>query len=547
MDKTYRCALYARLSKEDGDKAESDSIANQKDLIRDFLKSCPDIELVSERVDDGWSGASFERPQFQAMMVDIRAGLVDCVCVKDLSRFGRNFTETGKYLEQIFPFLGIRFLSVNDRLDSNAEKSAGDRILIPFVNLVNDAYCRDISIKIRSQLEIKRKKGDFIGSFAVYGYLKDSACRNRIVVDDFAADIVRGIFRWKIEGMSAAGIAGRLNAAGVLSPLEYKRSLGLKFTTKFQVNEKALWTATAVGRVLCDEIYTGVMAQGKRSAPNHKVKKLIAKPKDAWIRAYDTHEAIISKEDFGLVAELLLCDTRIAPSEETVYVFSGIIHCGDCGENMIRKTVPANGKKYHYYICKGSKSKTCSPHSVSEKLLTEGVAAALRAHIDNILNLEQVLAYIGTLPLKQEEVRRIDRQLLKLSDEIKRYKDLKLSLYESLMSGLISEDDYKQLRDAYSRKSDDAEAASLRLRGEIERLVNGNGEKNFWIEYFKKRRNFAELTRAVVVSLIERIDVYEGGRIDIKFRYQYNYDSAVSFAQAVDDIRPLEVSGRAAM
>jgi hypothetical protein len=347
---------------------------------------------------------------------------------------------------------------------------------------MHEFYALDISIKTRSALKVKRLGVDYIGAFTVYGYMKDSEDKNRLIIDSFAADIVRGIFRWKIEGMSAAGIAERLNASGVLSPMEYKRSLGLKFTTKFKLNTKALWTATAVGRVLRDEIYAGVMAQGKRSAPNHKVKKLIAKPKEAWIRAYDTHEAIISKEDFGLVASLLRCDTRIAPSENTVYIFAGIIHCGDCGENMIRKTVPANGKKYYYYICKGSKSKACSPHSVSEKLLTEGVAAALRAHIDNIPNLEQVLAYIDTLPLKREDVQRIDRQLLKLSDEIKRYKELKLSLYESLMSGLISEDDYKQLRDAYSRKSDDAEATSLRLRGEIERLVNGDGEKNFWIK-----------------------------------------------------------------
>jgi len=539
-EKIWNACLYVRLSREDGDKEESDSITNQKALIRDYASTLPDVNIVAEMADDGFSGASFERPSFVKMMNEIKEGRINCVIVKDLSRFGRNFTEAGKYLEQIFPFLGVRFISVNDRLDSMSNKSYGDRIIVPFKNLINDAYCRDISIKIRSQLEIKRKKGDFIGSFVAYGYLKDEKNHNRLVPDDYAADIVRSIFKWKIDGMSQQGIAGKLNDMGILSPMEYKRSIGLKYTSTFKLSAKAVWSAVAVGRILKDEIYIGILAQGKRSTPNHKVKKNVTKPKEDWTRAFDTHEPIVSREEFDLANSLLLRDMRVSPNEETVFLFSGIIHCADCGMNMIRKTVPSGDKKYFYYICKNSKLKSCKPHSISEKLLEEAVTAALQAHISNILNLERILAFIDTLPIKQEEIQRIDKQLLKIQEEINRYKELKVSLYESLMSGIVEKDEYRELKESYSSKSDEAEKAALRLSGEIEKILNSKGEKNFWIEQFKAHQTITTLTRKAVVSLIDEVLIYEDNRIGIRFKYQYNYESAVNFVQSVNELVPLE-------
>ena len=537
--KMWNACLYVRLSKEDGDKEESDSITNQKVLLRDYAETLANINLIDEFVDDGYSGASFERPSFIKMMGEIKSGRINCVIVKDLSRFGRNFTETGKYLEQIFPFLGVRFLSVTDRIDSMSQRSHGDRIIVPFKNLINDAYCRDISIKIRSQLEIKRKKGDFIGSFSVYGYLKDEKNHNRLVPDDFASDIVRNIFKWKIEGLSQQGIADRLNKMGTLSPMEYKKSIGLNFTSTFKINSKAKWSAVAVGRILKDEIYIGILAQGKRSTPNHKVKKEIAKPKEDWVRVYDSHEPIISKGDFELANNLLLKDLRISPKEETVFVFSGIARCSDCGMNMIRKTVPSGSTKYFYYVCKNSKTKKCTTHSISEKLLEELVLSALQTHISNIQNLEQILAFIDTLPIKQEEVQRIDKQLVKINEELNRYKELKFSLYESFQNKIIDEDEYRELKESYSKKSDEAEKAALRLSGEIEKILTNKGEKSFWIENFKTHSNITELTRKTVVSLIDEIIIYDGKRIGINFKYNYNYESAIGFVQSVSKIIPI--------
>lgn len=213
-NKIYNACIYARLSRDDGDKLESDSITNQRSLIRDFLSKYPEIHVVSEKIDDGYSGVNFDRPAFQEMMDEIRFGKVNCVVVKDLSRFGRNYIEAGNYIEKVFHFMGVRFIAINDSYDS-VDKNQSDSLIIPFKNLINDAYCKDISVKIRSQLEIKRKKGQFIGAFAVYGYLKDEEDHNKLIVDTYAAEVVRAIFKWKLEGMSQGRIADKLNMQGV--------------------------------------------------------------------------------------------------------------------------------------------------------------------------------------------------------------------------------------------------------------------------------------------------------------------------------------------
>ena len=540
--KVYRAALYVRLSKEDGDKEESDSIVNQKDLIRAFLADKPDIHICAECVDDGYSGANFDRPSFKRMIRDIEAGRIDCVVVKDLSRFGRNFVEAGRYIDQIFPALGIRFIAVNDNYDSINGRTSSDKILIPFKNLINDAYCRDISIKVRSQLDIKRKKGDFIGSFAVYGYWKDPSDRHKLVVDEYAAAVIRDIFRWKLEGASQQRIADRLNGRGELSPMEYKRFCGLQYKSGFHVKPKAKWTAVAIGRILRNEFYVGTLVQGRRTTPNHKVKKTIQKPSEDWVRVEDSHPAIVEKGDFLAVGRLLMQDTRVAPKEETVYLFSGLAFCGDCRQNMVRNSVCRNGKTYVYYICGNNRTnKACSSHRISEAALTEAVFLSLKEHIANILDVERVLQYIETLPIHREEVQKADAQLVKKQEEISRYSRLKKTLYESLSDGLIDKEEYLELKSGYDMKIADAKAASEKLKEELEGLLQNRTGTSLWIERFKKYQNITELTRHIAVTLIERILVFEDSRIEIRFRYQYDYERALELIRNTQRLYPGEI------
>ena len=329
----YHAAIYLRLSKDDGDisfsskKQESNSIQSQRELLTAFLRQHPEMELYGEYKDDGWTGTNFDRPDFQRMLEDVKAGKINCIVVKDLSRFGRDYILCGKYIEKVFPQLGVRFIAVNDGYDT-LTATGTDSIVVPFKNLINDSYSRDISIKVRTNLEVKRRQGACIANFAVYGYAKDPEDKNHLVEDPYAAGVVRDIFTWAVEGLSPGSIASRLNQLGVLSPMEYKKSQGLRFKTQFKTSSQAQWSHVAVRRILQNEVYIGNLVQGKRTSPNHKTKKTVVKSQDAWVRVEGTHQAIVPQAQFALVQQLLGQDTRASALQQAVAPYSGRIFCG---------------------------------------------------------------------------------------------------------------------------------------------------------------------------------------------------------------------------
>lgn len=269
-------AAFGTAEKKDGTfKAESNSIGSQRELIRSFIEGQMDMELFDCYADDNYSGSDFNRPEFKRMMRDIEAGRVNCVIVKDLSRFGRDYIETGRYLERVFPALGVRFIALTDHYDSFSADAGERNIVLPVKNFINDSYCRDISVKVKSQLAVKRGNGECLAAFAVYGYQKSPENRNKLLVDDYAAGIVRRIFAWKIEGMAASAIAEKLNAFCILSPREYKKSLGLNYRGGFSGGNSSKWSDTAVKRILTNEIYLGHLVQGKTERINYKIKKCV--------------------------------------------------------------------------------------------------------------------------------------------------------------------------------------------------------------------------------------------------------------------------------
>ena len=552
--KIYHAAIYVRLSKEDGDvagasKAESNSISNQKELIRNFLKDKEDIVVVSERVDDGYSGSSFERPGFQQMLEDIRKGVVDCVVVKDLSRFGREYIDSGRYIERLFPAMGVRFIAVNDHYDSLRGDGQGDEILVPFKNLINDAYCRDISVKIRSHLEVKRRNGEFIGAFAPYGYQKDGEDRHRLVVDAYAAGVVRDIFRMKLHGMSQDAIAGKLNRDGILSPMEYKNSRGINFRTAFRVKAASGWSPVAVRRILENEVYIGNLVQGRQSTPNHKVKKSIRKDKGDWVRVEKNHEPVVSERDFAVVQKLLGMDTRTAPDREGVYLLSGIAVCGDCGAPMVRKVSSVNGKRYCYYICSGHKAGgSCGPHRIPVQALEDAVFVLLKRHIGCILDLERVLEYAGTVPFRDLDVRKLEERREKLLGEAERCRELRMMLYEDMKDGVITKEDYVELHAAYEARGKEAQEAAGKAEREIRAVLEGDEDKYRWISYFKEYRDIGELTRNVVVALISEVRVYDRENIEVVFDFADQYRQALEYVEGRECPGPEGVSaGREAV
>ena len=538
--KIYRTAAYVRLSKEDTDKDISDSVVNQMDLINDFLKSRPDLEPAGEFVDDGYSGVDFQRPAFLRLLREIEAGNVDCIVVKDLSRFGRNYIEAGRYLEQQFPDKNIRFISINDGYDSIAQ-SQSDILMIPFRNLINDASSRDASIRIRSHLQTKRLKGEFVSSFAAYGYCKDTSDRHRLVIDEYAAAIVRDIFAWKLEGLSQQRIADRLNDKGVLSPMDYKQYCGINYKSGFQVNSKSSWTAVTIGRILKNEIYTGVLAQGKKSTPNHKVKRLIEKPESEWVRIEDSHDPIIGDDIFTAVNSVLKQDIRVAPHMETAYLFSGLLFCSDCRRNLVRNGVKQNGREYAYYICVSNKNdKSCASHRISDTKLEDVVLLVLRRHIANLVNMEEMLEYVNTLPVKRDELRQTDRLITQKVEEIERYNRLKTRLHESLADDLIDKVEFSDMKRGYDEKLNQAQEALAKLKTEYSELWETNGSHE-WVEQFKKHRDITALTRPVAVTLIEQIIVYRDKRIEVLFKYQGKYERILEYIVDVQASHPIQM------
>ena len=518
--KIWNATLYLRLSRDDGDKEESGSITGQRELLRDYISQHPELREYAIRIDDGFSGSTFERPGFQKMIEDVKAGRTDCIIVKDLSRFGRNYLDAGEYIEKIFPFLGVRFIAVNDNYDSLGEKKSSDDLIIPFKNLINEAYCRDISMKIRSQLEIKRKNGQFLGSFAAFGYLKDEQDKNKLVVDQYAADIVRDIFKWKLEGISPQDIAGALNKLGVLSPMEYKRSLGMKYTTSFKTSAKAAWSAGTVIRILKNPIYTGILIQGKETTPSYKVHKRIAKDKSEWTVIENSHEAIISGIDFDSVQKVLKCDTRRSPDDKAVGLFSGMLFCGDCGASMVRKTVPAGEKKYVYYVCSAHKQdKSCSPHRMRDTALEEIVLDSLRQHIREVVNMSELMNITDTAPLRTAQAQKIQRQLDKKREEYEKLQKLLMSLYENLTDGVIDREEYARLKASFTARADEAEKQMDALRESLND-IQSHGTENVWMNEFIKRQELAELDRAVVVALIDKILIHSNDVVEIIYRWQ---------------------------
>ncbi len=534
-EKQYNACIYARLSRDDGDKQESDSITSQKAMIREFLKKHPEIREVSEKVDDGYSGVNFERPAFQEMMEEIRDGKVNCVIVKDLSRFGRNYIEAGNYIEKIFPLMDVRFIAINDDYDSTEDRHS-DSLIVPFKNLINDAYCKDISVKIRTQLEIKRKKGQYIGPGVVYGYRKDDKDRNHLVIDPYAAEVIRSLFKWVLTGMSPGRIADKLNDCGILCPMEYKISEGESVQTGFRTGYRAKWNHVSVRRILENEIYTGVLLQGKTGSPNHKIKKRFPKDPSDWIRVEGTHEAIIEKDTFERVRDAMKKDVRSSPGKECVYPLSGFLYCADCGESMVRKSVKAKGKEYAYYVC--NKHRTggeCTSHAVKERDLLLSVQEIIRMRMDAILELENVLKRVELLPMRKKNMVKYDLQIRTLKEQIERSQKFKMKLYDSLLEGTIDRNEFASFKKNYDLRIKEDETAIKRIKKERESLLEKSEEDQRWIKTFLKYRDVDEISRSQIHHMIEKIVVYEDGRIDIVFRYEYEYQMFLQMLKESED------------
>jgi DNA invertase Pin-like site-specific DNA recombinase len=531
MEKTlYKAAKYIRLSYSDEKGKESESVENQRRILDAYIDSRPDIAAGGEYVDDGVSGIIFNRPAFKGMMTDIEDGRINCVVVKDLSRLGRDYIETGRYLRTTFPALGVRFIAIGDNIDTLTDRT--DDLVVSVKSAVNDAYSRDISKKVRTALNAKRLNGDYVGACPVYGYRKDEGNHNKLVVDEHPAGIVRDIFSMKLDGMSALKISGKLNGLGVLSPLEYKKHHGLPHPKGgFSDKDGAKWSAKSVIRILSNETYAGTLVQDRQGTPNYKLKDVVSKPKSEWKRVENAHEAIISKHDYDLAQKIMRLDTRSAPSGEGVYMFSGILICDCCGSRMTRKTVPYKDVKHHYYSCPVTKKRGCKKGaSIRESDLAGCILESIKAHIASIASLDEIIEKSGSRRIASSLAMHHEAQIQENEQKLEKCRGYKSSLYESLMDGRISKDDYRELKAKYNKEESELLDAIAALREKIEGVLAGSADRLRWMEHFRRFDGLAELDRRIVISLIWNIRISRSGEIAVTFNYQDEYRDALAAA-----------------
>lgn len=527
----FNVAIYIRLSREDGDKEESDSVGNQRKLLTEYVNKQDDFILYDVYIDDGFTGTNFNRPDFQRMLADIEGGKVNCVVVKDLSRFGRDYIDTGRYLERIFPELGVRFISVTDNIDSI--KQAYD-MLLPIKNIFNEQYARDISNKIQATVKSKQKAGEFIGAFTSYGYKKSPVNKNKLVIDEYAADVVRRVFSMYLQGVGKQSIAKALNAEGILCPSEYKKLNGENYKNCNRLKTTSYWTYSTIKIMLQNEMYIGNMVQGKKHQRMRSKQRMV--DKENWIRVENTHEPIIDRDTWDKVQKLLTKKHRDIDLETNKNIFAGFIKCGDCGRAMMKNFWrKADGSKSYSFYCgtyKRSGKGYCTPHTLPFHVLNDIVLGDLKAIIRSVEDLQELVKKQSFTASKIKKS--ADTELVKLKAELERVKKLKKSIYEDYKDELISKDEYFSYREDYQQKETLYAKQIEALEAKKKDNVTEDIFQTPWLRRLLELKDIEELDRDIVVEMIDEIIVYENRKIKIRYNFGNELEHLFSSIYSVD-------------
>lgn len=520
-----RAAIYVRLSVEDS-HTHSASIETQQMIIAQFLERNPDIQVYDTYIDNGTSGTTFHRPAFQKMLSDIEAGLVNCVIVKDLSRLGRNTIDTGYYIEQYFRLRNIRFIAINENFDTFAPEDAHVGIIIPLRNMINEAYALDIGRKIKAQQRQAMKDGKFIGGRTPYGYLKAPNDCHQLIIDPVAAPVVQKMFQWASEGAGLNTITVRLNEAGYLPPSHYKNTQGI--ITHENLMGNGNWNTRTVARILHAQVYAGDLVQGRTKIVDHQQ---VEASEMEWTVVHGTHEAIISHELFETVQHIL--EKAAQQSKERVIreytpnIFKGKVFCACCGGSLhrhrnIRKK---SADVYNYYCLTNSRvgKKRCPGVLIREEILLDSIADMLQNALE--IALGSYALSLVELPRQAAERTDLKEKISSRKQEIQRLNGLIRSLYENLIQGILSKEEYITYKGKY-------ESRIQQLTEEVEHLEKGLKALDKQIAQYRalKRdsddlRENRELTAALIDRLIDRIEITKDKQITVRYRFESEFDS----------------------
>lgn len=509
----YHVALYIRLSKEDETEGPSQSVTNQKSLLNEFVQQHR-LSVYDTYIDDGWSGTSFDRPDFQRMIGDIEAKKVNMVITKDLSRLGRDYIMTGHYMERYFPEKRVRYISLLDGIDTGVESTAND--ITPFRAIMNDMYAKDISKKIKSVKRDKQRKGQFIGGKPMYGYKMHPTEKNKIVIDEEVAPVVRRIFAMALDGMSCRKIAATLNEEGVITPATY---CGWNMGRKGPY--AGLWSSERISEMLQNETYLGNMVQGRTVKISYKSKKCLKKDRENWVVVENTHEPLIDKETFQKV-RMLVNSRKHTRSRTYDFLLKGLIFCHECGYPMaVLNRPPVSGEDRLFFVCRTyqrfTKAGVCSCHSIKEQVVTEAVLAKVREVCEAYLDPNKLQLIAADAVEKARKVENHEAEVQSIQNKIDSLTVNLDKMYMDRLTGLLAEADFERIYQRVKMDRTSLEEKLKELESQKESPVSTEDRARELVQQFL---DSAYTSRELLVSLIERVELTEDKQIIIKFRFR---------------------------
>lgn len=541
--RTWRTALYARLSVEDNGK-EADSIENQIALLESYISGCPDLSRVELFADNGYTGTNFHRPEFNRMMEAVQSGVIDCIVVKDLSRLGRNYIETSQFIEKICPFYGLRFIAVNDGFDTAAVTDTA-QMSMALSNIVNDYYAKDISRKVTSALQTKMERGDYIGNYAPHGYCKDPENKNHLVIDPETAPVIRQIFQWRAEGVSYMGINRRLNEAGIPSPGQYRLEHGIE-TNNNRKGRSVLWNKHMVTEILKNIVYIGHLAQKKGSQCLYAGIPYHITGEDEWIVAEHTHEPIISQELFEAVQKINRESAERSRANSGKYaclpreknIFGKKLTCAECGAVMKlhRSFSTKRDKAYFTFKCPTYEehgSKGCSDVKKRKADLDVTVFSFIKAQMAVFIDMEHTLQSLLAAKTGSVEQGRTGSKRRLLQQKLENKKSILSGLYVDYKEGLLSRQDYLFTRERVDSAIHEIEtelAEQERATSKTRGLLTGETK---WKHMVQKYQNAAELSQEMVEAFVETIKLHKDGSLEIKLNYMDEFAALIDACEQI--------------
>lgn len=513
--KIYNVALYLRLSREDEGTMQSESINNQRDYLTKYVLH-KNWNLVDVYIDDGYTGTNFNRPDFKRMISDIESKRINLVITKDLSRLGRDYIETGYYIEKYFPERNVRYIALNDSIDTFSNSSNND--MSPFKSVINDLYAKDISKKVRTAFRTKVERGEFIGAHAPYGYKKDPNNKSVFIIDEETEPIVKRIFDMYVSGNGYIGIAKTLNREEIKSPAQHKKEICPNYNHSRA--KYGLWTGETIRNILANQVYIGNMVQHKTEKINYKTKKFKNIDSDLQVIVENTHKPIIEIDTFNLVRQILEAKPIYRQEKnDKSHLLSGILYCGLCGHKM---TFNKNSKGTSYVICsKYKRFSGCQRNGINEKKLDDEIISRLKVMAKRVLNKSKIIdsveiksdkSQIDTLTRQKDT---INKRLLEIQKVLK-------GLYEDKIKGVLSQEDFINFMNEFNKEKEQLSLKLIVLEKDEQKNEKMQESSNI-TEIINGILDFDIIPKKMLIQLIERIEIRENGKIDIKFKFKNPY------------------------